>query len=257
MSALALAERVAALPRPLLVALDVDGTLAPIVADPASARVPEEVAARVEMLSGAPGVTVALVTGRDAAQLDRMMTAPRAWRVVEHGRAILAPGEPSPEIDPASRARLDAFESWAAARLRARGARVERKPASVAVHVRELAAGDAEAGAAVLREAERAAMDAGLFPREGRAVLEASVARADKGTALAALMSRTGAASVVYAGDDLTDVPAIALASERGLGVFVRSSERPAAPPGASAELPGPESVAELLGHLVRLLRAA
>ncbi|MCZ7678487.1 MAG: hypothetical protein M5U28_06825 [Sandaracinaceae bacterium] len=100
-------------------------------------------------------------------------------------------------------------------------------------------------------------MEAGLFPREGRAVLEASVARADKGTALVALMSRTGAASVVYAGDDLTDQPAIALASERGLGVFVRSSERPSAPPGASAELPGPEAVGELLVHLVRLLRAA
>ncbi|MAC25785.1 MAG: trehalose-phosphatase, partial [Myxococcales bacterium] len=37
----ALKERLRRLPRPLLVGLDVDGTLAPIVADPAAARIPE------------------------------------------------------------------------------------------------------------------------------------------------------------------------------------------------------------------------
>lgn len=249
-----LAERIASLPRPLLVALDVDGTLAPIVDDPARARVPAEVAARVDALSRAPGVLVALVTGRDAARLDRMIDAPRAWRVVEHGRAILAPGGAPAPIDAATRARLDAFESWATETLAPRGARIERKPGSVAVHARELCARDARAGGAVLEDARREARLAGLAPREGRAVVEAAVGHADKGTALAALMSRTGALSVVYAGDDLTDEPAIALASERGLGLFVRSSERPSAPPEASAALPGPEAVAELLEHLVRLL---
>ena len=48
-----LAERVAALDRPLLVALDVDGTISPIVRDPDRARIPEPTMAVLRELESA------------------------------------------------------------------------------------------------------------------------------------------------------------------------------------------------------------
>ncbi|HEY8431103.1 MAG TPA: trehalose-phosphatase [Sandaracinaceae bacterium] len=251
-----LASRVAALPRPLLIALDVDGTLAPIVPDPASARVPDEVVAALRKIAAVPGVAVAIVTGRDAAQLARMVELESAFRAVEHGRAVLAPGEDeSGEIDAAARARLERFRAIAAARFVPRGARIEEKRGAIVVHVRELAERDEDESRAILREAARAAADAGLFAREGRQVLEAQLAPADKGAALLEIARRTGAASVVYAGDDRTDEPAIALASARGIGVFVRSSERPDPPEGASAVVDGTGEVAAFLAALAARLR--
>ncbi len=246
----ALAEAIVGLARPLLIAMDVDGTLAPIVDDPASARVPAETASTLNAIAGADGVSVALVSGRDAAQLARMVSLPAAWRVVEHGRSVLAPGEDAPRVDEAARAKLARFRAWAEANAAPRGARVEEKASSVVVHVRELIERDAAASDALLREARDAATREGLFPREGRAVLEAQTVEVDKGSALAALMARVGAAACVYAGDDKTDEPAIRTASAKGIGLFVRSSERPEVPEGARGVLDGPDEVALLLARV-------
>lgn len=247
-----LSARIAALDRPLLLALDVDGTLAPIVDDPSRAAVPDEVARTLERIER-PGIVIALVTGRDPLQLASMIEMPSAWRVTEHGREIWAPGEETsdaPPITAKARDRLARFAEWA----RRLGAHIETKTASVVVHVRELASHDPAKAAAALEEARRRALAEGFSVREGRAVVEVSLEEADKGRALQKLADRIGAASVVYAGDDLTDYPAIRVASERGLGIFVRSAERPDPPPGTSAVVDGPEAIAELLARLERRL---
>lgn len=253
----ALSDRIAALDRPLLLALDVDGTLAPIVEDPREAGVPPDVARTLERIGRVDGVVIAIVTGRDPAQLERMIVMPSAWRVTEHGRETWEPGARESDaapITPAARARLARFSAWA--RAQAPGARIEEKAASVVVHVRELASRDPDAATATLARASERAAQEGLFVREGRAVIEASIVQADKGRALRALARRTGAASVVYAGDDRTDEPAIAAASERGIGIFVRSAERPNAPPGTRAVVYGASAIAALLTALERRLRA-
>src|SRR5215472_15494838 len=59
-----------AAPDRALVALDFDGTLAPIVEDPASARATADAAVAVRRLAGLAGV-VAIVTGRPAADAAR------------------------------------------------------------------------------------------------------------------------------------------------------------------------------------------
>lgn len=109
------AARIASLARPLLIALDVDGTLAPIVDDPAAAQVPAATARTLERLDALPDVQVALVTGRDATQLAAMIDGARYWRVVEHGRRLLAPHEAPAEVTltAAKRAGLDAFRARA------------------------------------------------------------------------------------------------------------------------------------------------
>src|SRR5690606_15309573 len=102
--------------------------------------------------------------------------------------------------------------------------------------------------AALLARAARRARKLGLHVRHGRAVLEAELAPGDKGVALASLRERTGARSVFFAGDDLTDLPAIRYASRHGLGAFVASTER-AAPRG----VPSVASV-EVFADVLRIL---
>lgn len=253
-----LVRRVARLPRPLLLALDVDGTLAPIVDDPAAARVPAATARTVRALCALPRVHVALVTGRDAASLGRVARVSGAWRALEHGRVVVAPGARlrTRPLSAAERGRLQAFERWIHEHARDLGARLERKPESRSLHVRELARRSPARAARLLDEAWRAADDAGLHPRAGRGFVEGTLTRADKGSAVAAIAQATGARATVYLGDDATDEPAIRRAgSLGGLGIFVRSNERPLAPRGASATLDGLAEVAVLLTALVRPLR--
>lgn len=224
----ALVARIRALPEPSLIALDVDGTLAPIVTDPAAARVPS--ATRAALRRIAARRSLAFVTGRDVAGLRRVLGAvPNAWRVVEHGGWTIPPGAHArrPAVSAEERARLDAFAAFVIALVDSHGGRLERKPRAAALHVRGLAS---ELQASLLARAAERARSLGLHAREGRAVLEAELAPGDKGEALAALHVRTATRSVFFAGDDLTDLPAIRYASTHGLGVFVRSPERNAPP---------------------------
>lgn len=250
----ALAARVAALPRPLLVALDVDGTLAPIVDDPDAAGIPDATAAALRTLAARDGVHVALVTGRDAPSLARLAELEGIYRGVEHGRRLLAPDEAyrPPEYTEVERRRLARYEAWALEVAVPQGARIEHKDGAVAVHVRELGQRDPDLAARLLQAARQAARDAGLHPRAGRAVVEGEVTRGDKGEALARIHRALDARGVVYAGDDLTDGPAIRKAVELGgVGLFVCSPERPQAPDGATAGVDGTAAVRAFLDALV------
>ncbi len=237
-----LASSILALPRPLLLALDVDGTLAPIVLDPSEARVPEATLALLSQLS--EKLHVALVTGRDNESLERMIgpLGRLVWRAGEHGRLVLPPGQAACEepLDEASRARLDAFADWIATTP----GRLERKARSVALHVRGVP--DAERWLQAARDCARALQ---LYARDGRQVVEAAVEEADKARALAHLHGELRTQSIVYAGDDLTDLPAIAFAARHGIGVYVQSEERPN-PPTCATALPNVHAVGELLEKL-------
>ena len=82
------------------------------------------------------------------------------------------------------------------------GARLEVKPASVAVHVRQVA--DRAAGSALL-EHVGSIVDTSLTKKPGKDVLEVAVTDADKGSALRRLRGELGAAGALYLGDDRTD----------------------------------------------------
>jgi len=244
------AEAVAALAAPRLIALDVDGTLAPIVDDPGAARVPDETMALLRRLDAKPGVRVALVTGRDASSLSAVAPLSGVWRAVEHGAVVMAPheAEPEPELESGRRAALEEFADQAREQWIDDAVALEEKATSYAIHVRRLE--DEDRAEAILDEAQRVAGDLGLHARRGRAVLEAEARKGDKASALARLLEDTGARSVFYAGDDLTDVPAIRLAASRGVGLFVTSPERPDPPEGATGALAGPPAVLALLTEL-------
>lgn len=246
-----LVERLLNLDRPLLVALDVDGTLAPIVRDPDMAEIPEETLSVLEALSKAPGIVLALITGRALESLQRMEQLEGIWRAVEHGGVVLGPNETPGErvLGEGQREALDRFKQWADEH--ADGAFIEHKPQAVAVHVRAIAMRDPERAQRLMNEADTLAQSLGLHVRRGKALREAEVAPSDKGHALREILQRSGARSVLFIGDDLTDFPAIELAAARGIGAFVRSHEQRGMPSGSSIVLDDVDDVVAVLRGLL------
>ena len=186
-------------PAPLLVASDLDGTLAPIVPRAEDARVPPATLAALERLAGA--AHVAVVTGRDLATARALAPVPGVEFVASHGHEVvvrrLRPPFARPRRRSASRSayagRRGALRGHGPAR-RAEGAfrclPLPRRPRSLAAPLR----------------AALADLPAGLRLQPGRLVLEVLPEGAGKGAAVAALVERFRPGSMLALGDDLTDV---------------------------------------------------
>uniref|UniRef100_UPI002811BEFA trehalose-phosphatase n=1 Tax=Streptomyces sp. TaxID=1931 RepID=UPI002811BEFA len=103
----------------------------------------------------------------------------------------------------------------------------------------------------------------GLVLEPGRMVLELRPPGMDKGVALASYLRETGAGSVLYAGDDLGDLPAFAavekLRADGVPGVLVcsGSSEVPALADRADLAVPGPAGVVDFLTDLAEAVAEA
>jgi trehalose 6-phosphate phosphatase len=193
--------------------LDVDGTLAPIVAGPENALIPDETRAELARLT-ARYALVACVSGRPGAEVERMLGVPGVAIVGEHGL----------ELEPDAAAWAERIRRFA------RGVDwpSEAKPLSASFHFRR-ADDEAAARAYLTRVAEDAAA-AGLVPRGGRMVLEVRPpVDAHKGTAVRTLVARAGVRRALYAGDDRTDVDAFDGLDglELGVRVAVASAEAP------------------------------
>jgi trehalose 6-phosphate phosphatase len=216
------------------VLLDVDGTLAPIVARPELAAVPEETRAEVRRLAGLYAL-VACVSGRTGEEAARLVGVGGVVYVGVHGLEL------APEAE-AWRETLRPFASE-------RWPWLEDKGLTVAFHWRE-AEDEEEARGSLEAVAERARA-AGLEARWGRKVLELRPpVEADKGTAVRALLSERGLQRALYAGDDTTDVDAFR--GLDGLEVAVRiavaSAEGPPAlRQAADVVVASPEELRELL----------
>ncbi|MGY1811088.1 trehalose-phosphatase [Blastococcus sp. SYSU D00669] len=228
--------------RPLLVASDYDGVLSPLVGDP-SAAVPEPGAAEaLARVAAADGVTVALVSGRGVADLQRTSGFTGAYRWVgSHGAEFDGPltGELAERRDALA-------ERLAPVVAEVAGARLEVKPASVAVHVRQVP--DPAVGTALLERA-RSLADPSLTMKPGKAVLELAVTDADKGSALRRLRTDLGAAAAIYLGDDVTDEDGF-----RALGpddVAIKVGEGPTV---AAHRVTDPAAVVAVLEELADLL---
>lgn len=241
--------------RPLLVALDLDGTLAPLRDDPMSVRAAPGGEAVLARLAGTPDVHLALVSGRAMAQLPLLVDLPVGTLLVgSHGaeRARVTATGLDRAVGVLSDEQADALASLggrAAAVARGRdGVWVETKPAAVVVHTR-LAAPDV--AAAATSDALALADAVGIRPLHGKDVVELPVLDADKGSALAALRAELGARVVLYAGDDVTDEHAFAALSAQDVGVKVGVGQTT-----ARFRVAGPDDVvvalvvlADALGH--------
>ena len=229
-------EHLLAAPRRTLLASDFDGTLAPIVDDPAQAM-PAPDAVHVLGRLASSLAAVAIVTGRpvaDALRLGGFEGAPGLGRLrilgqygVEQWDAstgeITAPN-PHPGVQQARAALPDLLAQRGLA-----GAHVEDKGHALGVHVRRLP--HPEQAMADLREPlSELAADFELLLEPGKLVLELRAPGIDKGTALDALLEAGGIDTALYAGDDLGDLAGFdaveRLRHRGGSGVLICVSDR-------------------------------
>jgi trehalose 6-phosphate phosphatase len=248
-------------PRSSAVLCDVDGTLAPIVADPGDARVPEETREALRALARRFAL-VACVSGRRAAEARWLVGVEGLTYAGNHGLELLEPGAEDPELDPLIADRARAAQGFVgdldSASLSAAGLRLENKGPIQALHWRNAA--DPDAAERRAREIAAEAEAAGLVAHWGRRVLEIRpTGEVHKGTAVRRLVASAGVEQALFAGDDRTDLDAFvalrAMAAEGALRIAVCigiSSEE--APPGltegADGTVGGPEEFRDVLRSL-------
>ena len=233
-------DRAAATER-LLVASDFDGTLAPIVSNPADARPLSGAADALRALAGLPSTTVALVSGRALETLRTLSSMPLAVHLVgSHGAELDTGFTQSIDGDLLERI-TTALTEIAANRP---GVTVEPKPASVALHVRNASAAD---GRAALEAAHAAAPEWDAELTEGKSVLEFAVISTDKGEAIDIIRDRDDATAVVFFGDDVTDEKAFRRMRDGDVGVKVGPGDTLAA-----YRVESPDDVETALAYLAR-----
>ncbi len=258
----------------LVIGLDFDGTLAPIVDDPDSAHIlPDAGEVIVDLAEQVRAVAV--ITGRPARQaLDLGGLEEVGNEVGEHGRELFVLGQYGNErwtsinrrvISPTPPRGLASFTAGIPRLLRqaeAEDAWVEEKGLAVAVHTRRLEDPQAayERLLPLLTEAAKS-HDLDLEP--GRNVIEVRAHGMHKGVALTKLVEEVEARAIAFCGDDLGDVEAFKAVEDLreqglpGLLVCSGSEEENALAERADLVVRGPEGVLELLRQITADIRAA
>jgi trehalose 6-phosphate phosphatase len=202
--------------RHLLLGLDFDGTLAPIVPHPEDAQISQNTSAALEPLTSRQDVTVALVSGRALADLktrinlDAIFAGNHGLEISGLGCDFLHPEAAAAQSD------LQQLCDEIKARLAGiRGTLVEDKGLTAAVHTRNVADRDRNRVATVVSvvvSPHRHKFEL----REGKEIIEIRPRITwNKGAAMAWLRTRleeslskskvSGKFSVCYIGDDATD----------------------------------------------------
>ncbi|MEO8985464.1 MAG: trehalose-phosphatase, partial [Rhodanobacter sp.] len=201
--------------KPWVLLLDVDGTLLEFADDPAAVAVDADLHEVLRGLHRTLGGALALVSGRELADIDRLFGEP-GWVVVGlHGlQQRAADGRVrTATVDTIQREQLHRAVHALAQRFPQ--VRVEDKHAAMALHCRE---------APTLWPALQAACVA-LLPtlpgyelQPGNLVLEFKPAGSDKGQAVRELLATPWGSDhlPVYVGDDLTDEHAFAVVNAAG-----------------------------------------
>jgi len=192
-----------------VIALDFDGTLAPIVSNPRDSRPEPGAVAALTQLALA-GARIAIVTGRDARTvlaLGDLEVIPEIMISGLHGAETWRDGELTTRDEPAG---ISQLRELLPSVLKAEHPDIwlEDKRLSLVVHTRQAPEPDA-ALTALEPAVTRLARAHGLDVHPGKLVLEIRIPDLSKGDAVDALLTDTTSA-VVFAGDDLGDLPAFA-----------------------------------------------
>jgi trehalose 6-phosphate phosphatase len=253
-------QAVVADPSGTLLALDFDGTLAHVVDDPAAAFAHAHAIDSLARLGPLLG-RIAIITGRpvrQAVELGGFAGRAGFESLIVCGqygaeRWDAATGVTHEPDHPAAVRELAAsLPRW----LAERGAdhvRVEDKGLAVAVHTRGFEDGLLEQLAGPL---EALATEHGLRFEPGRQVVELRSPGPDKGQALTQVVEEVAARHIIFAGDDLGDLPAFDAVDElrsnglAGLLIVSASTEQDALVSRADVVLDGPDAVAIWLEDL-------
>lgn len=238
-------------PHHLLLVVDYDGTLAPIVDRPDQAQPAPGAIEALRQLTAR--TTVAMLSGRPVDDLVERLPDLRLIHAGGHGAQIREPeGSVVDLIDVTTVSRtLDATQE-SLERLVGDGIGwlVERKATSLAVHHRLVPEDEEEEALPRIRALmeQHDAEEPGFHVVAGKAVLEMRPRSIDKGRALATIADRHPRLRPVVLGDDVTDEDAFRSAAERGgHGVLVAAEDRPTA---ATFRLADPAAVVAFLDAL-------
>lgn len=244
------------------VLLDIDGTIAPIVEHAADASVPETTRQLIIAVSRQYG-QVACISGRRASEARAMVSIGTIAYLGSHGAELLRSGWTEAHIDPALTQwapRIDEFRRESDTHeLRRRRVRIENKGPIIAYHWR--GAVDEQDARAAIDAIAAHAQEAGLEVHWGRKVMEVRPpVRIDKGLGVRTLLEHKSFSSVLYVGDDVTDLDAFRAlrelmqegAIENAVCVGVQSEDGPAAIANeADVLVTGTEGVRGLLAALI------
>jgi trehalose 6-phosphate phosphatase len=238
---------------------DFDGTLSEIVEDPDSARLVDGAADALTSLSAA--CPVAILSGRDLADVRERIGLPGLWYAGSHGFELTGP-DGTHHQNPEAAASIPVL-AGAAADLadqlgRIPGVVVEHKRFGVAVHYRNAARDRVgEVAAAVRTAGQRTA----LRVTTGREVIELRPnIDWDKGKTLRWVLDyirdNEGAGPLlpIYLGDDITDEDAFDAVDDDGIAILVRHSDDGDRATAARYALDDPGRVREFTERLARRL---
>jgi trehalose 6-phosphate phosphatase len=260
-----------------VVGLDFDGTLAPIVEDPARAHIhPDASDVLVELAREI--AAVAVITGRPARQaLDLGGLEEVGDAIAAAGKELFVFGQYGNEhwrstqrriVAPRPPRGLATFERDLPRVLRQAGAQdayVEDKGLAIAVHTRRLEEPEA-AFRRLLEPMSELAVRHDLVVEPGRAVIEVRSPGSHKGMVVERIARETEAQGFLFAGDDLGDIEAFEAVADLGargvatLRVCSASDEESALMALSDVVVRGPEGVLDLLRRLTedaRRVRAA
>jgi trehalose-phosphatase len=240
--------------RRLVLFLDYDGTMTPIVPRPEDAVLSDTMRQLVRQL--ADRVTVGIISGRDLDDVRDMVKLDDLYFAGSHGFDVRGPGglrmqheaalELLPELDAAGHELDDALRDID-------GVFVERKRFALAIHYR--AAADADVGRVEQIVDQVLADHARLRKRGGKRIFELQPdVPWDKGYAVRWLLDQVEPDAdtlPVYIGDDTTDEDAFAALAESGVGIRVGD---PAASTRAQMILRDTDELAQFLDALLQWL---
>jgi trehalose 6-phosphate phosphatase len=238
---------------------DFDGTLSEIVEDPGAARLADGAADALTSLSAR--CPVAILSGRDLADVRQRIGLPGIWYAGSHGFELTGPdGEHHQNAEAAASIPVLA---GAAAELADRlghipGVVVEHKRFGVAVHYRNAARDRVgEVAAAVRSAGQRAA----LRVTTGREVIELRPnVDWDKGRTLCWVLDYIrdndgrGPLLPIYLGDDITDEDAFDAVHDDGIAILVRHGDDGDRATAANYALDNPDRVREFTERLASQL---
>lgn len=241
----------------LLVALDFDGTLAPIAPSPDKAHLPATARAALARLARRSDTVLAIVSGRALSDIKERVGIPDIYYAGNHGLEIEGPGvdevhEEATRARPHIVACIAALEPLLAA---VPGSILEDKGLTISIHFRQVT--DLAAVERIRSQLEgHCAADPALHLFEGKMVFEVRPAVDwDKGRATEFLLNTLAreddiAIPALFVGDDRTDEDAFRALRGRGEGVIVA----PVPPPDTAATsfVHSPAEVVVLLENLAR-----
>lgn len=211
--------------------LDYDGTLAPIVEDPAAAQMGPAMQHVLTALAQHPRYRLSIVSGRALADLRTRVGGKGLYLAGNHGLEIEGPGicyqhsevwRLRPELDALAQAMKGDLEAIP-------GAWVEDKGLTLSVHFRRVPAASVPEVKARLIKRASPGIDAGRFVlRTGKAVLEIRPrVQWSKGEAVSWILEQirlerpVANVLALYLGDDDTDEDAFRVLASAGVGIVV------------------------------------